>query len=107
MITKNAVWLITGCSKGLGRALAEEALAAGYRVVVTARRTADIADIAETHGGAAIAIELDVTSLDQIGAAVAVAEERFGAVDVLVNNAGYGYFAAIEEGETAEVRAMF
>ncbi len=107
MITKDAVWLITGCSKGLGRALAEQALAAGYRVVVTARQTADIADLVTAHGDAALAVELDVTVADQIAAAVAAAQNRFGGIDVLVNNAGYGYLAAIEEGEDAEVRALF
>ena len=107
MITKDAVWLITGCSKGLGRALAKQALAAGYRVVATARRTADIADLVAMHGNAALAVELDVTATDQIDAAVVAAEARFGGIDVLVNNAGYGYLAAIEEGEDADVRALF
>ena len=106
MLEKNAVWLITGCSKGLGRALAEQALAAGYRVVVTARRMADIADLVAANGDAALAVELDVTVAGQIDAALAAAEDRFGGVDVLVNNAGYGYLAAIEEGEDADIRAL-
>ena len=107
MIDKNAVWLITGCSKGLGQALARQALASGYQVVATARRLSDLDDLVGTHGDALLAVELDVTQPDQVKAAVAEAEERFGRVDVLVNNAGYGYFAAIEEGEDAAVRAMF
>ena len=107
MITKNAVWLITGCSKGLGRALAEQALAAGYRVVVTARRVADVADIVAAHDEAAVAVELDVTDRAEIDAAVTAAGNRFGSIDVLVNNAGYGYLAAIEEGEDADVRTLF
>ena len=107
MITKDAVWLITGCSKGLGRALAAQVLAKGYRVVVTARRAADIADLVAAHGDAALAVELDVTDRAQISAAVSAAEDRFSGVDVLVNNAGYGYLAAIEEGEDADVRALF
>ena len=107
MITKNAVWLITGCSRGLGRALAEQVLAAGYRVVVSARRIADIADLVALHEDKALAVALDVTDPAQIGAAVAAAEARFGTVDVLVNNAGYGYLAAIEEGEDADIRALF
>ena len=107
MIDKNAVWLITGCSKGLGQALARQALASGYQVVATARRLSDLDDLVGTHGDALLAVELDVTQPDQVKAAVAEAEERFGRVDVLVNNAGYGYFAAIEEGEDADVRAMF
>lgn len=107
MIAKNAVWLVTGCSKGLGRAIAQEALKAGYRVVVTARRVEDVADIVQEHEDAALALPLDVTRSDQLAAAVKAAEERFGTVDVLVNNAGYGYLGAIEEGEDADVRALF
>jgi NAD(P)-dependent dehydrogenase (short-subunit alcohol dehydrogenase family) len=107
MIAKDAVWLITGCSKGLGRALAEQALAAGYRVIVTARNVADIADLADAHSDAVLGITLDVTDAAQIDAAIAASEARFGAIDVLVNNAGYGYLAAIEEGVDADVRALF
>jgi NAD(P)-dependent dehydrogenase (short-subunit alcohol dehydrogenase family) len=107
MIATNAVWLITGCSKGLGRALAEAALAAGYRVVATARRLADVEALAAAHPDTALAVALDVTDPVQIKAAVAAAEARFGQVEVLVNNAGYGYFAAIEEGEETDVRALF
>jgi NAD(P)-dependent dehydrogenase (short-subunit alcohol dehydrogenase family) len=107
MITKDAVWLITGCSKGLGRALAEQALSAGYHVVVTARRIADITDFVSAHGDRALAVELDVTDPAEINLAVTAARDRFGGIDVLVNNAGYGYLAAIEEGEDADVRALF
>ncbi|KAA2235682.1 oxidoreductase [Salinarimonas soli] len=107
MIAHNAVWLVTGCSKGLGRAIAREALNAGYRVVVTARRLEDVAELVEEHGDAALAVALDVTNRDQIAAAVRAAEDRFGSVDVLVNNAGYGYLGAIEEGEDDDVRALF
>jgi NAD(P)-dependent dehydrogenase (short-subunit alcohol dehydrogenase family) len=107
MLEKNAVWFITGCSRGFGRALAEEALAAGYRVVATARNAAPLADLAEVHGGAVLTASLDVTKPEQIGAAIAAAEKRFGAIDVLVNNAGYGYIGAIEEGDDAEMRRLF
>ena len=107
MVKKNDVWLITGCSKGLGRAIAEEALKAGYRVVVTARRVTDVSDIVDANKDKAFAAELNVTSVDSIRAAVASAEERFGGVDTVVNNAGYGYFGAIEEGEDSGVRALF
>jgi NAD(P)-dependent dehydrogenase (short-subunit alcohol dehydrogenase family) len=107
MIDNNAVWLVTGCSTGLGRAIAREALESGYRVVVTARDTATIDDLVEAHGERAIALSLDVTDPVQAAAVIASAEQRFGAVDVLVNNAGYGYLGAIEEGVEADVRAMF
>ncbi len=107
MIDTDAVWLITGSSRGLGRALAEQALAAGYRVVATARRAEEVADLAEAHPDRALAVALDVTDAGRIEAALAAAIERFGGVDVLVNNAGYGYLAAIEEGEDAEMRALF
>ncbi len=107
MIAKDAVWLVTGCSKGLGRALAEEVLAAGYRLVATARHRTELDDLVADNPDAAMAVELDVTKPDQIADARAAAEARFGRVDVLVNNAGYGYLAAIEEGDEADVRALF
>jgi NAD(P)-dependent dehydrogenase (short-subunit alcohol dehydrogenase family) len=107
MIKKNAVWLITGCSRGLGRALAEQVLEAGYRVIVTSRRRTDILDIAAAHADTALAVELDVTVPSQVDAVIALAEERFGGIDVLINNAGYGYLAAIEEGNEDDVRLLF
>ncbi|MBI0327243.1 oxidoreductase [Burkholderia plantarii] len=107
MISNDAVWLITGCSKGLGRALARCALAHGYRVVATARDASSLAALAGEYGETVATIALDVTRPEQVEAAVALAHARFGAVDVLVNNAGYGYLGAIEEGEEADLRAMF
>ncbi len=107
MIDKNAVWLITGCSRGLGRALAETVLRGGYRAVITARRQADVADIVERYADTALALELDVTQKNHIDATIAIATSHFGSVDVLVNNAGYGYLAAIEEGDDEDVRALF
>ena len=107
MIERKAIWLITGCSTGLGRAIAQQALKSGYRVVASARNPSTVADIVARHEDTALAVELDVTDKDQVDAAVAQAESHFGAVDVLINNAGYGYVAAIEEGENADVRAMF
>lgn len=101
------VWLITGCSTGFGRALATEALAQGYRVAVAARKTEDVQDIVSAYPDTAIAVKLDVTVPEQIKAAVATTLEKFNQIDVLVNNAGIGYFAAIEESEEAEVRRMF
>lgn len=101
------VWLITGCSTGFGRALATEALTQGYRVAVAARKTEDVQDIISTYPDTAIAVKLDVTVSEEIKAAVATTLEKFKQIDVLVNNAGIGYFAAVEESEEAEVRRMF
>lgn len=101
------VWLITGCSTGFGRELAKLVLARGWRAVVTARDPASVADLVAGHEDTAIAVALDVTQRKQIDKVVAAAMEKFGRIDVLVNNAGYGYLAAIEEGEDDAVRAMF
>jgi NAD(P)-dependent dehydrogenase (short-subunit alcohol dehydrogenase family) len=101
------VWLITGCSTGFGRELAKLVLARGWRAVVTARDPSQVKDIAEGHGDNALVMPLDVTDRSQIAAVVAKAKDKFGRIDVLVNNAGYGYLAAIEEGEDDAVRAMF
>jgi len=103
--TEDPVWFITGCSTGFGRALAAHVLELGYRTVVTARNTDDIKDLA-SHANALL-LRLDVTDLAQIDAAVAAAEGKFGHIDVLVNNAGIGYFAAVEESEEEQVRRMF
>ncbi|MDR0577593.1 MAG: SDR family NAD(P)-dependent oxidoreductase [Candidatus Accumulibacter sp.] len=99
------VWFITGCSTGFGRDLARCVLECGYRAVVTARRPEVLEEFAAS--GRALILKLDVTDPAQVGAAVTAAEERFGRIDVLVNNAGIGYFAAVEESEEAEVRRMF
>ena len=101
------VWFITGCSTGFGRELARCVLARGWRVVATARDGARVTDLAQDAEQRALALSLDVTDAGQIAAAVQAAEARFGGIDVLVNNAGYGYQAAIEEGEEDEIRAQF
>jgi NAD(P)-dependent dehydrogenase (short-subunit alcohol dehydrogenase family) len=101
------VWFITGCSTGFGREIAKQVLARGWKAVVTARRPEQLTDIIHGHEKTALALELDVTKKSQIEAAVKSAEEKFGRIDVLVNNAGYGYLAAIEEGEDDQVRRMF
>ncbi|MDR6786870.1 NAD(P)-dependent dehydrogenase (short-subunit alcohol dehydrogenase family) [Sphingomonas sp. BE138] len=101
------VWFITGCSTGFGRELARLVLARGWRAVVTARDAGRVADLADGHDDRALALALDVTDDAAIADAVAAAQERFGQVDVLVNNAGYGYQSSIEEGEDAEIRAQF
>ena len=103
----SAVWFITGCSTGFGRELAKMLLDRGYRVVVTARNPKQIQDLAAGHDKQALALQLDVTNASEIAEAVKKAEAAFGGIDVLVNNAGYGYLSAIEEGEDNEVRAMF
>ena len=100
-------WLVTGCSTGIGRHIAGAALAKGHRVAVTARDRDAVADIVAEHPDHAIALALDVTKRDQVGAAVRETERVFGGIDVLVNNAGYGYMAAVEEGEEDEIRALF
>ncbi|MEV0802916.1 oxidoreductase [Kribbella sp. NPDC050281] len=100
-------WLITGCSTGLGRAFGEAVLAHGHNAVVTARDVAKVQDIADKYPDTALALPLDVTDDNQVTEAVSAAETRFGAVDVLVNNAGYGYRAAVEEGEDDAVRQLF
>ncbi len=107
MQDRNKVWLITGCSTGLGRDLAKKVIEHGYRVAVTARNPESVRDLVAVGGDRAIALKLDVTSREQAEAAVAETEKRFGRIDVLVNNAGIGYFAAIEESEEPEVRRMF
>ena len=103
----NPVWFITGCSTGFGRELAKLVIARGWRAVVTARDVTAVQDLVEGCEERAVAVALDVTMPSQIAAAVASAEAKFGAIDVLVNNAGYGYLAAIEEGEDEAVRSMF
>jgi NAD(P)-dependent dehydrogenase (short-subunit alcohol dehydrogenase family) len=100
-------WLITGCSTGLGRALAQAVLARGDNAVVTARDTSTLQELTTEFPTTALAVALDVTKQAQVEAAVQQAQERFGAVDVLVNNAGYGYRAAIEEGDDGDVRTLF
>ena len=90
-------WLITGCSTGFGRALAQQVLERGERVVATARRLDSLADLVAGHGDRALALPLDVTRPDEVTAAVAAARARFGGIDVLVNNAGRGDMGTVEE----------
>jgi NAD(P)-dependent dehydrogenase (short-subunit alcohol dehydrogenase family) len=99
------VWLITGASSGLGRALAEAVLDRGGRVVATARDPDQVADL--THAGNAIAAPLDVTDPEQARAAVEAGLDAFGQIDVVVNNAGYGLFGALEELPDEELRREF
>lgn len=100
-------WLITGCSTGFGRELAVQALKRGERVVMTARNISKLEELAREHASHALLVPLDVTDSASMDSALMAANRRFGDVDVLVNNAGYGYFAAIEEGEEDEIRRQF
>ena len=103
----NKVWLITGCSTGFGRELAKLVLQLGYKAGVASRNTDDVKDIVADFSDTAIALKLDVTKVEEVTAAVVAVKQKFGQIDVLVNNAGIGYFGAIEESEEDEVRRMF
>lgn len=107
MTTPPFVWLISGCSTGFGREIAISALEAGDMVAVTSRNTEDIRDICNKYPSTSVALNLDVTYTDQIIECVRNVISKFGRIDVLVNNAGYGYLSAIEEGEGKEVSKLF
>src|SRR5256886_12406955 len=94
---KNHVWLITGSSRGLGRALAEAVLAAGHTLVATARNPQQLLPLVERYGTQVRAVALDVTDERAAAAAIQAAVDSFGRLDVLVNNAGYGDLASIED----------
>jgi len=100
------VWFITGCSSGFGRELAKLVLDRGYRAVITARDPRTIQDLTAGREGRALALKLDVTNKADVVETVKTAQATFGSIDVLVNNAGYGYVGAIEESDEDEVRAM-
>jgi NADP-dependent 3-hydroxy acid dehydrogenase YdfG len=101
------VWFITGCSTGFGRAIAEAVIKAGYKVVVTARNRDTITALTTGNEANTVALKLDVTSPEQIKQAVSDALGKFGRIDVLVNNAGIGYFSSVEESVEEETRKMF
>jgi NAD(P)-dependent dehydrogenase (short-subunit alcohol dehydrogenase family) len=100
-------WLITGCSTGLGKQLAEAVAARGDQLVATARSTDALQSLCERYPETVRSIALDVTRPGDAAAAVALAERAFGGLDILVNNAGFGFIGAIEEGEPGEYRPMF
>jgi len=106
-MTSKPVWFITGCSTGFGRELARHTLELGYPTVVTARNPAQVEDLAKAHKDNALVLKLDVTKAEDIAHAVKAAHEHFGKIDVLVNNAGIGYFGSLEESDINEVRKMF
>ena len=103
--TEPPVWFITGCSTGFGHELARQAIENRYRTVVTARDPRTLARYGAAEN--ALVLQLDVTKPEQIAAAIAATLAKFGLIDVLVNNAGIGYFGAVEESEEAEIRKMF
>ena len=105
LATEPPVWFITGCSTGIGLELAKQAIEHGFRTVVTARDPSTLEGYGATDQ--VLVLKLDVTQPDQVEAAIKATEARFGHIDVLVNNAGIGYFAAVEESEEDEVRKMF
>ena len=107
MPASDPVWFVTGCSTGFGRALAEKLIETGTRVVVTARNKDQVADIVEKGGDKALALALDVNKQDQIDAAVKATTDTFGSLDVLVNNAGYGFQSSIEEAAEQDIRDQF
>lgn len=101
------VWLITGCSTGFGRALAEAVLKKGDRLIATARKPEQLQDLVERYQQQVCTIALDVTDLDSIRSAVSQAKDTFGRIDVLVNNAGYGTMGAIEEVSDEAIRRQY
>lgn len=105
-LMKTQVWLVTGSSRGLGRAFTEAALEAGHRVVATARNSEHLIDIARKFGERVRTVSLDVTNEAQAKDAVDAAIDTFGGLDVLVNNAGYGNVGPVEDTSLAEFRAQ-
>src|SRR5260370_2710986 len=105
-VTGSKAWLITGSSRGLGRAFAQAALEAGHRVVATARNPLQRSDLVSTYGDRVRALALDVTSEAQARHAIDTAIETFGGLDVLVNNAGYGNVCPVEDTSLADFRAQ-
>lgn len=101
------IWFITGSGRGFGRRFAEAALSRGDKVAATARNTDSLADLVATYGDAILPLALDVTDKAAVTAAVQQAHERFGRLDVVVNNAGFGLFGMVEELTEQDVRAQF
>ena len=104
---KMSVWFITGSSRGFGRALVQAALERGNSVVATARRPEQLQDLVATHPNDVLALPLDVTDVGAAKVAIRTGVERFGRIDVVVNNAGYANVAPIETGDDADFRTQF
>lgn len=105
--SQTKVWLITGSSTGFGRAIAEAVLAKGDRVIATARKPEQLGNLVDQYPETAKAVRLDVTNSQEIRDAIEIAIDSFGSIDVLVNNAGYGSFGAIEELSNEDIRHQF
>lgn len=105
--TDHRRWLITGCSTGFGRFLADAVLARGDKLLATARKPEVLADLVERYPETCRAVKLDVTDMADVEASVRAAEEAFGGVDVLINNAGFSVVGAIEELEPEEYRPLY
>lgn len=106
-MSEKKVWFITGTSSGIGRELAEEALAQGYRVVATSRKPEVLKDLVEKYPETALAVKLDVTNKEDVKNSLNEAIDKFERIDVVVNNAGYGLIGAIEEPEDEQIRQQF
>lgn len=104
---RNITWLITGCSSGLGRNIAEEVLKSGYSAVITSRNLSDIQDIAKAYPDTALVLSLDVTNKSQITDVIKQAQKKFDGISVLINNAGYGFRGAVEEADEEEMHKIF
>lgn len=100
-------WLITGCSSGIGKGIARAVLKSGDQAIVTARNKDKVKDIVDQYPDRALAVTLDVCDQESIQNAVKESYEKFGTIDVLVNNAGYGYRSAVEEGEIEAVQKLY
>ncbi len=106
-MAKSKTWLITGCSTGLGRNMAKVLLENGENVAVTARNTDTVSDLYKEYPENALILPLDVTVQEEVDKAVEMTRDKFGRIDVLINNAGYGYRAAVEEGTDEDVQKLF
>ena len=106
-MAKSKTWLITGCSTGLGRNMAKVLLENGENVAVTARNTDTVSDLYKEYPENALILPLDVKVQEEVDKAVEMTRDKFGRIDVLINNAGYGYRAAVEEGTDEDVQKLF
>lgn len=104
---KEKVWFITGSSRGFGKIWTEAALKRGDKVAATARDISSIATLKETYGDQVLILELDVTNVSQVQNAITRANEYFGRLDIVFNNAGYSLVGTIEESGTDEVKALY